>query len=144
MKSIRMKDCIDRSYASAPLFRAVIRQHSDWEEFLDCVNDIANYGASGGVSGFICYSDTIAFTHKHKKDILYLIKSHAVDFGMDYLKLFESMLKGYDINTMDIVGWMNGFKQDDDIDTVISNQLSWYALETVAQDVQSYIESQEA
>jgi len=36
---------------------------------LDEVKDVANYGCSGGVSGFIYYNETLDFFNKHQEDI---------------------------------------------------------------------------
>ena len=116
--------------ASHPLKRAVMRQFGDSESFYESVPDIANHGASGGVSGFIYYSDTVCFTTRNKNKIMHSLTDLSNDIGESIVSMLShwQCLKG--MSQRDIMGGLYNPKAEDK-DTVY-NALAWYALEEVA------------
>lgn len=116
--------------ACHPLKRAVMRQFGDSESFYESVPDIANYGASGGVSGFIYYSDTVNFTKRNKDKIMHSLTDLSNDIGESIVSMLSrwQCLKG--MSQRDIMDGLYNSKSEDK-DTVY-NALAWYALEDVA------------
>ena len=116
--------------ASHPLKRAVMRQFGDSESFYESVPDIANYGASGGVSGFIYYSDTVNFTKRNKDKIMQSLTELSNDIGESIVSMLShwQCLRG--MSQCDIMDGLYNPKSEDK-DTVY-NALAWYALEDVA------------
>lgn len=79
MSKLTQKAVIEASNIPPLLVRAVSRQIGGWTELCERAEDIVNYGADGGVSGFIAYSDTVAFAKRHKG----LILEHLTEFCQD-------------------------------------------------------------
>jgi len=113
-----------------PLKRAVMRQFGDSESFYDSVPDIANYGASGGVSGFIYYSDTVNFTTRNKNKIMQSLTELSNDIGESIISMLSrwQCLKG--LSQREIMEGLYNPKSDNK--TIVYNALAWYALEEVA------------
>ncbi len=112
------------------LIKAVIRQSGGWRDFQEHALDIANYGITGGFSGWIYYTETGAFYAKHQQLIVDMVESQADEYGyqsaQDMVKEFRNpdatMLKiGYTL-------YCNKRKHD----TYVANALAWYAAEEVA------------
>ena len=118
------------------LKNAVIRQLGG----KDSLEDIANHGIDGGFTGFIYYTDTVAFYKRQRKNILELAKAMASDFGQDVV----SMIAGFNCLTDDdetresIARCLWGRVTDDD--TQVANALAWFAAEEVARE---YVDSLE-
>lgn len=125
-----IKQFAEKSNISESLIRAVIRQSGGWEYFKERALDIARYGAGGGHSGFIWYSETVAFFDRNKKEILELAIDQAEDFGMDILTMIAGFncLKGYTTN--DIAAAIYGRSNPES--QTVKNALAWFALEEVA------------
>ena len=113
-----------------PLKRAVMRQFGDSESFYESVADIANYGASGGVSGFIYYSDTVNFTKRNKNKIMQSLTELSNDIGESVVSMLShwQCLRG--MSQRDIMDGLYNPKSDNK--TTVYNALAWYALEEVA------------
>jgi len=113
-----------------PLKRAVMRQFGDSESFYESVPDITNYGASGGVSGFIYYTDTVAFTKRNKAKIMQCLEELSSDCGESIISMLSQRkcLKG--LTQREIMEGLYNPKSDDK--TQVYNALAWYALEDVA------------
>ena len=113
-----------------PLKRAVMRQYGDSSSFYESIPDIANYGASGGVSGFIYYSDTVNFTKRNKIKIMQSLTELSNDIGESII----SMLSHWQcLNGMSQREIMEGlYNPKSDNKTTVYNALAWYALEEVA------------
>ena len=79
---------------------------------LDEIKDVANHGCSGGVGGFIYYSETRAFFLEHEDDI---------EDWMDELYFGDNYIKEI---------------TDDDSITVngLMNKIVWIVVETYCQD----------
>jgi len=113
-----------------PLKRAVMRQFGDSESFYESVPDIANHGASGGVSGFIYYSDTVNFTKRNKDKIMQSLTEFSDDLGESIVSMLShwQCLKG--LSQHEIMEGLYNPKADNK--TIVYNALAWYALEEVA------------
>ena len=113
-----------------PLKRAVMLQFGDSESFYESVPDIANYGASGGVSGFIYYDDTVAFAKRNKTKIMQCLEELSSDCGESIISMLSQWkcLKG--LTQREIMEGLYNPKSDDK--TTVYNALAWYALEEVA------------
>ena len=116
--------------ASHPLKRAVMRQFGGSESFYESVSGIANYGASGGVSGFIYYSDTVNFTKRNKIKIMRSLTELSNDVGESIVSMLShwQCLKG--MSQCEIMEGLYSPKSDNK--TIVYNALAWYALEEVA------------
>ena len=120
---------------SPKLRKAVIAGLSDIESLIDVVN----HGAQGGYGQFCYYSDTVAFYKKYKKDIRDMAFQDATevyDTTMVYMVLGFNCLKG--IPASEIESVLVGRKSE--YSTQVFNALTWYALESVAYDYQSFKE----
>lgn len=113
-----------------PLKRAVMRQSGDSESFYELVPDIANYGASGGVSGFIYYCDTVNFTKRNKGKIMLCLSELSDSIGEPIVSMLSGWqcLKG--LSECEIMDGLYNPKSDNK--TCVYNALAWYALEEVA------------
>lgn len=116
--------------ACHPLKHAVMRQFGNSEYFYESVPDIANYGASGGVSGFIYYSDTVNFTKRNKNKIMHSLTDLSNDIGESIVSMLShwQCLKG--MSQCEIIEGLYNPKSDNK--TTVYNALAWYALEDVA------------
>jgi len=113
-----------------PLKRAVMRQFGDSEYFYESVPDIVNYGASGGVSGFIYYSDTVNFTKRNKDKIMQSLTELSDDLGESIVSMLShwQCLKG--MSQCEIMEGLYNPRSDNK--TTVYNAIAWYALEDVA------------
>jgi len=113
-----------------PLKRAVMRQFGDSESFYESVPDIVNYGASGGVSGFIYYSDTVNFTKRNKNKIMRSLTELSDDLGESIVSMLShwQCLKG--MSQCEIMEGLYNPRSDNK--TTVYNAIAWYALEEVA------------
>ena len=123
---------IIRDYPQPALARAVIRQlGDDDDELVATLRDVRDYGAQGGVAGFIYTAETVAFWRSHRADILARLTEYAEDFGQGIVELvagFNCLNNDY---TIDEVGRALYGRYDSDLDTNY-NALAWFALEDVA------------
>lgn len=110
----------------------VIEQLGGKTNFNDQFEDVANYGAEGGFSGFITYKETFSFTKRNKRTIMHLAKQQAEDFGVDLLTFFSGFNCFKELTKDEIArGLYSESKQDEDIKTIVYNGLAWFALEEV-------------
>lgn len=105
----------------------------------DSLNDLDNvaaspYGAAAGFSGFVYYTETVAFWRKHRAKITRLMAYQAEAIGyvntLDMVMSFNSVKKSDEFTADDIARALYG-RFDDDL-TYIYNIFAWYALEEVA------------
>jgi hypothetical protein len=117
------------------LINAVAKQIGGMTYLKEHASDICNYGASGGVSGFIYYTDTIAFTTRNHALIMELLNNYADDMGVNALELLNSFNCFNDMKEHEIFdGLMNKNSEDR---TTIYNGLAWFALEEVARYIEN-------
>lgn len=112
------------------LARAVIRQLGGWEAFQESAPDIARHGVDGGFSGFIYYSDTVAFTRRNLPAIRAAARSMAGEFDQgigEFLAGF-GCLKGYSADEC-AEAFYSG---KGDASQAVYNALAWFAAEEVA------------
>lgn len=141
MKIKSIKEFISKSSLPSKLIRSVIRQIGGWESFKESAQDITNYGLAGSYSGFIYYTETVAFTKRNKEEIDLLLKDLASDLGESFSELLCSFncLKGYyDSEILD--GYYNPRSENR---AEVYNALSWFALEEVARSYVDLIETED-
>ena len=114
---------------SHPLKRAVANQIGGAECLYEAASDIVNYGANSGWGNFIYYSDTVAFTKRHKAKIISCLKEDALNCGESFSN-FVSSFNCFKGMTQDEI--MDGlYNPKSDYRTTVYNGLAWYALESV-------------
>ena len=86
---------------------------------VDELNNLAEHGAQGGISGMIYYSEIVALYDFYKNDIWDLAYEGAEDAG---------------INVMEYIASFNGAKNVGG-DVQFKNLLVWYAAETIARHI---------
>lgn len=112
------------------LINAVAKQIGGIKELKNYASDICNYGASGGYSGFIYYTDTVKFTKKNHTLIMELLNNYADGMGINALEL----LKGFNcFNNLSDYELFDGLTNANSEDrTTVFNGLAWFALEECA------------
>jgi hypothetical protein len=114
------------------LQRAVKRQlgSDTMQEFLETLQEVANYGAGGGFSGFTYYGENVVFTRRNRAEIMTQLKEDADSFGSSVSDMVCNFncFKGYSEDEI-LVALYSG--KGDNVTTVY-NGLAWYALESVA------------
>jgi ABC-type long-subunit fatty acid transport system fused permease/ATPase subunit len=108
-------------------------------EFENC----AEYGASGGFSGFIYYSETIAFFKANRQDIISHMEQTASELGTDLISMIREfgVFRYSEKPTADEVGkalW-DTRKTHPEL-TSLYNVFAWYALEEVSRTWYRYLE----
>ena len=116
-----------------PLKRAVMRQFGDSASFYESVPDIVNYGASGGVNGFIWYSDTVPFAKRNKAKIMQCLQELSSDCGESIISMLQHWTCFKGMSQWGIMDGLHNPKSDNK--TTVYNGLAWYALEDVARVV---------
>jgi hypothetical protein len=128
MKTI--KAFTEQSNINPKLVRAVIRQVGGFEAFKEIADDVTNYGANAGFSGFIYYADTLKFSKRNRNLILALLADlnvELVDFGC---------LK--DFSAAEIYEALHNSRSD--YRPTVYNALAWFALEQVSWDFINIVE----
>ena len=98
------------------------------------LKDIASYGADAGFSGFIYYNDTCKFFDNNKDLIMEQLLDDRVNIGYNSLTEMLSSFKCFkDVDTYDIEAFLiNSEDESNEEQTTLKNGLAWYALESVA------------
>lgn len=136
---ITIKEIAQHGNIDEKLIRAVIAQHSDKGGFFCSASDIANYGASGGVSGFIYYTDTCKFYARHRELIKEVASEMANSFGQGIIEMIQGFnCLGTDYSCDEIGQTLYGPKSEHS--TQVANALAWFALEEVARLVNDYFD----
>ena len=150
-KKLTLTAFINHSNIPPRLIRAVVNQLGGFEEFQQAAQDITNHGISGGFGGFIYYTDTVAFSKKHKADIMTLAEDQARDYYGKDADAFQMIagfncLKGQELSPGQIAKLIHGRepKTGDAADdyTQLFNALAWYAGEEVARAWCDFVEYQ--
>jgi hypothetical protein len=124
------------SHVPETIIRAVVRQMGGLDVFKDRANDVANHGASGGYSGFIYYSDTVAFTKRNKKAIIAFAKEQAEELDAGGIASFIAGFRCVNLS-VDEVAEALYHHQSENLDEV-ANALAWYVLEETARSYADY------
>lgn len=109
-------------------------------EFVETCENVCtpgSCGAAAGYSGFVYYTETVAFFRSHRKKIVELAQSLADSMGEDTITMVRGFncldsCWSYDEVSRAIYG-----RYSEDL-TQIYNALSWFALEEVARAVEEY------
>lgn len=125
MKTV--KEFAAKSNVSETLIRAVVRQVGGWNNFKELAEDVRDYGADGGFSGFIYYTDTLAFFEHNKKLIMSLAKEQASEFGCGVYQ----MIAGFNCLKITDSEVVEAIYESGEYETDVKNALAWYALEEV-------------
>ena len=141
LSKLTMNQVIKTSGFPAALFRAVVKQHGDWDAFKQSYADIVRHGAAGGVSGFIYYTETSDFFARNRKAILNLLQTMASDHGESVFNMVTQLCTVVADPTNDqIAQTLYGPKKH--IDLIVANHLAWMALEQAACAVEYALENQ--
>ena len=120
--------------ANPNLTRAVIKQFGRWTDWQESASDIANYGADGGVSGFIYHDDTVEFYGENYGNIHALARDVMEEFGESRsLSAFIASFSCVDLEAYEVEDAMLFEGKNDDYVTV-ANALAWFALEQTARE----------
>jgi hypothetical protein len=110
---------------------AVYRQlgSDDMTDFIETLQDVARGGADAGFSGFIYYDDTVGFTRRNRALIWKQLEEDSDNYGQSVADMVcgFNCFKGYTPNEV-----LAGLYGRGDNVTTVYNGLAWYALETVA------------
>jgi len=113
------------------LQRAVKRQlgSDTMQEFLETLQEVANHGAGGGFSGFTYYGETVDFARRNRALIWEQLAEDSDNFGQSVGDMVcgFNCFKGYTGNEI-----LQGLYGRGDNVTTVYNGLAWYALESVA------------
>ena len=122
--------------------KQVIKENADYKSLInavineigkDSINDVINYGASAGFSGFIYYSDTQKFAMKYRKQIVLMLENLAEDLGEDVVSMvsnfgvFRNSKMDAD-DKKDLYKYLGGGRPEQG---TITNLMAWFALEEV-------------
>jgi len=131
------------SFEFPPIAEAVIEQVGGWQSFIELALDVSRYGASGGYSGFIYYSETLAFFDANRREILGLLAAQSRDFGVNIIDMVCGFSCLSDIDKYDIEAIIFGLDPlfDPCSETQVKNALSWLALETVCFDYANFVDT---
>ena len=118
------------------LARAVIKQFGRWTDWKESASDIANYGADGGVNGFIYHVDTVAFYESNKGNI----NEMASNMGeTDFLCEFVASFNCVELEADEVEQALEEGDSNEDY-TQVANALAWFALEETARDYMYQLE----
>ena len=81
--------------------------------------DIVHNGISGGINGFIYYSETCAFHDEHENEIWNMLDEDASSYGLNIPQLIADFNGSHDVGSMD----------------QLKNLLCWYAVERTANEI---------
>lgn len=96
--------------------------------------DVCNHGADAGFAGFTYYTDTVAFYKAHKADILAMAEQDAKDFRQGMLEMVAGFRCLNGEYSVDEIGEAL-YAGRGDASTQVRNAMAWYALESVAREL---------
>lgn len=126
---MNLKSFIEKSNLPEDLVRQVVRQIGGWDSFKEHARDVSMYGASGGFSGFIYYTDTCRFYAVNRDAILEAVRDMCDDLGEEPIQFVRSF-NCLDATESEVGLTLYGSKKQHD--TQVANALAWFALEEVA------------
>ena len=106
------------------------------------LKDVANHGADAGFSGFIYYNETCKFFDDNKDLIFEQLLEDRANIGYNSLTEMLSSFRCFkDVDTYDIEAFLiNSDDESNEEQTTLKNGLAWYALESVAWQLEEQIE----
>jgi hypothetical protein len=135
-----LKNFIENSGINAKLIRAVIRQSGGWQSFQESAPDIANYGISGGFSGWIYYTETCQFYAKNQALIIGSVEYQSKEYGYQSAQDMVKSFRCLDATLSEIGYTLYGNKRQHDAQ--VANALAWFAAEEVARSFVDWSESE--
>lgn len=127
---MNLKSFIEKSNLPEDLVRQVVRQIGGWDSFKEHAHDVAMYGASGGFSGFIYYTDTCRFYAVNRDAILEAVRDMCDGLGEEPIQFVRSFNCLKDATESEVGLTLYGSKKQHD--TQVANVLAWFALEEVS------------
>lgn len=111
------------------------------EDNASTLEDVANNGADAGFVGFSNYSDTCKFFDDNKGLIMEQLLEDRVSVGYSSLIEMLSSFKCFkDVDIYKIIAFLvNSDDESNSEQRTLKNGLAWYALETVAQQLEEQI-----
>ena len=128
------------------LQQRVIKQLSGESELnqnnASTLRDVAIHGADARFSGFTYYSDTCKFFDDNKDLIMKQLLKNRVSVGYSSLTEMLSSFRCFkNVDTYDIEAFLiNSNDESNEEQTTLKNGLAWYALESVAWQLEEQIE----
>ena len=112
------------------------------EDNAGILKNVANYGADAGFVGFTYYSDTCKFFDDNKDLIFEQLLNDRINIGYNSLAEMLSSFRCFKyVDTYDIEAFLiNSDDESNNEQTTLKNGLAWYALETVAYQLEEQIE----
>lgn len=141
MQKLTLSQFITESGLPSSLVRSTVRQCGDWQTFKEIVQDVCNHGANAGFSGFIYYTDTVAFAKRNKKALLQLCKEQSEGFYGVLPGVCEFIADFNCVNLSREAIAIALYTGKGDNVTEVYNALAWYALEEVARRYCDILES---
>ena len=143
---LTLKAFIKASSIPATLIRAIVAGNGGWDEFKEKAQDIADHGSQTGCGGFIYYTETIAFTAKHRPLIVGFAEDQAGDLGYNsVITMIQNFntIKDCDFSYSDIAKALYGRLSNNDTDQYyikeqVYNVLCWYIEEEVSRSFVDY------
>jgi hypothetical protein len=134
MKTVTLKQLVEKSNIPARLIRAVVRQMGGWESFKKSAPYITRHGIDGGLHGFICNADTEPFAKRNRGDIAAMASEQARDFGTGVIEMIRGFgcFRNGTPPTDEEIGSALYAGKDIDGGMSILNVLAWYAGEEVS------------
>lgn len=112
------------------------------EDSASILKNVASYGADAGFIGFTYHKDTCKFFDDNKDLIMKQLLEDRINTGYNSLTEMLSSFKCFkDVDTYNIEAFL--INSDDDSNeeqTTLKNGLAWYALESVAWQLEEQIE----
>jgi len=117
------------------LINAVAKQMGGMANLKESAADICKHGASGGVAGFIYYTETEAFTKRNFTKIIVLLNEYADDMGTNAIELLKGFNCFKNMSNAEIFDGLTNSKSDDM--ATVYNGLAWFALEEAARSLEA-------
>ena len=145
--TLTLKSFIEASSIPATLIRAIVAGNGGWNEFKEKAQDIADHGSQSGCGGFIYYTETAAFTAKHRPSIVEFAEDQAKEIGypsvITMIQDFNT-IRNCEFSHNDIAKALYGRLSNNDPDQhyikeQIYNVLCWYIEEEVSRSFVDYV-----
>ena len=144
---LTLRSFIENSHIPANLIRAIVSGNGGWDEFKTKAQDIADHGSQSGCGGFIYYTETMAFTAKHRPLIVEFAEDQAADLGYSSIVVMIqdfNTIKDCNFSYSDIAKALYGRLSNNDPDQryikeQIYNALCWYIEEEVSRSFVDYV-----
>lgn len=141
---ITLKSFIENSHVPATLIRAIVSGNGGWDEFKEKAQDIADHGSQSGCGGFIYYTETMAFTAKHRPLIAAFAEEQAKELGYPLAVAMIQDFKDCDFSYSDIAKALYGRLNNNGTDQYyikeqVYNVLCWYIEEEVSRSFVDYV-----